>query len=228
MAAGTHEIRADEISSYLRGRMGLLVGPGFTTAPGVLTELAGRLAGEFQTEARGTYLDIGDRCLAAGATEAELRGFIVDFFSKQTRAPEVSHLAKAKWSATLSATIDLNLEDRLQKEADRRVQGRSVTILDDARQPPPPRTLPVYKLLGRVDRDNFAYSGMHYRMKRAGWWRVAVKEFADRVKGSPILCVGMSECPWVVDDLLAEMYAQPSCAPYCLLLLGEDPLLENP
>ncbi len=86
----------------------------------------------------------------------------------------------------------------------------------------------MYKLLGRVDRDNFAYSGMHYRMKRAGWWRVAVKEFADRVKGSPILCVGMSECPWVVDDLLAEMYAQPSCAPYCLLLLGEDPLLENP
>ena len=228
MATETQEIRADEIGSYLRGRMGLLIGPGITTAPGALTELSGELAWKFNAEDRGTYLDVADRCLAAGAADAELRGFITEFFSRRTRAPEVTHLAKAKWSATLSAAIDLHFEERLQQEFERRLPSSTLTVLDDARQPPPPRTTPVYKLLGRVDRENFAYSGIHYRMKRASWWRVAVREFADRVKGSPILCVGMSDCPWVVDDLLAEMYAQPSCAPYCLLLLGEDPLLVNP
>ena len=78
--------------------MGLLVGPGITTSPGVLTELSGELAVKFQTENRGTYLDICDRCLESGVSDVDLRTFIAEFLSKQTRAPEVTHLAKAKWS----------------------------------------------------------------------------------------------------------------------------------
>ncbi len=127
----------------------------------------------------------------------------------------------------MSLCLDTHLEDRLQEESEKRVSRHPITILDDARTPPPPRSIPSYKLLGRSDRDKFSYSALHYRLRRAASWRIFVKEFSDRVKDAPILCLGLSNMTWAVEDLLAEMYAQPTCKPYCLVLLAEDPILNN-
>ena len=221
------QIRADELSSYLRGKMGLVVGPGFTVSPGVLTELSSHLAKEFGVEKRDNFLETADRCVEANTSEEALRESVRQFISIQKPAPTLPHLAKARWSAVLSLTLDTFFEDCLQRESERRYPSHSITVLDDNRQPPPPRTTPVYKLLGRSDRDTFSYTTANYAIRRASWWKHAVKDYADRVKGSPTLCIGMSDCPWALQDLLAEMYVHPTTTPRYLLLLAEDPLREN-
>jgi hypothetical protein len=220
-------IRADELGTYLRGKMGLVVGPGFTINPGVMAELASHLASEFGVESRDSFLETGDRCLEAGISEDLLRDAIRQFLAAQKAAPGLPQLAKARWSAVLSLTLDSFLDERIQREAERRFPRHPVTVLDDGRQPAPPRSTPIFKLLGRSDRDTFAYTNGHYVTRRASWWRSAVKDYADLVKGSPTLCVGMSDCPWALQDLLAEMYAQPTTTPRYILLLAEDPLHQN-
>jgi hypothetical protein len=221
------EINADDVSTYMRGRMGLFVGPEFTLGPGVLQELATALSDAFDVEDSGSFLEVADRCFMLGVAEESVRDAIRVFVASKPRTPQVAPLAKAKWSAIMSLCFDTHLEDRLQQESELRVSRHPVTILDDVRTPPPPRSTPSYKLLGRTDRDQFSCSATHYRVRRAASWRTFVKEFSDRVKDGPILCLGLGNMTWAVEDLLAEMYAQPSCKPYCLLLLAEDPILNN-
>src|SRR5947209_4571355 len=72
-------IRADEVGTYLRGKMGLVVGPGFTINPGVMAELSSHLASEFGVERRDNFLETGDRCLEAGIAEDRLRDGIRQF-----------------------------------------------------------------------------------------------------------------------------------------------------
>ena len=221
------EIGANQIEKLLQRRMGLLVGPGLTYYPGVLGALSKSLADEYEVAERSSYLQVADAALEGGTTEDHLRQSIRQFFDSQTPSVSLSSLAKVKWGSILSLALDVHLESRLKKEADRRPTRQTVTILDEATQVPPPRTIPAYKLLGIVDRERFACSTATYLMRRTGW-RGIVKEFADRIKGGVVLCLGLEECPWAIQDLLAEMASQPSGAPSSLLFLADDPLRDSP
>ena len=172
-------IRADELGTYLRGKMGLVVGPGVTINPGIMAELSSHLASEFGVERRESFLETGERCLEGSVPEDGLRDRIRQFFAAQKAAPGLAQLAKARWSAVLSFALDTFLEDKLQREAERRFPRHPITVLDHGRQPAPPRSTPVFKLLGRTDRDTFAYTNAHYAMRRASWWRSAVRDYAD-------------------------------------------------
>lgn len=224
-------IQAGEVETLLRGRMGLIAGPELTLGPGVYTELSRRLAREHGVAACGHFLETAEACLEAGATEEGIRASIRDHLDGHRPTPTLDLLARVRWSAVLSASLDTHLENRLQRAADRRVvSGRPITILDATSQValPPSRTVPVYKLLGVGAKDEFAFTSVRYRLQRTGWWRTAARGFADRIKGTAVLCVGMADCTWVLEDLLAELVGQPTTAPSHLLLLWDDPLRMNP
>lgn len=107
------EIKADDISTYMRGRMGLLVGSEFTLGPGTMQELSTLLAGVFEVQGSGSPLDVADRCLSRGISDDTVRKAVRDFVKSAPRSPSVAHLAKAKWSTIISMSLDTHLEERL-------------------------------------------------------------------------------------------------------------------
>jgi hypothetical protein len=144
----------------------------------------------------------------------------------QRKSSLLAHITKNRWSAVLCAALDGHFEDAFQQEADRHATWQPVTVLGDLTTIPPPRTVPVFKLLGVAARDNFAVSTVSYLDRRAEW-RHAVKGFADLVKGNPVLCIGMGDVTWVLTDLIVEMIGERSAMPSSFLFLSDDPVCSN-
>lgn len=219
-------IRPEDIGRLIRGRMGVIVGPGLSQCPGVFSDLSRHLSQVFGVEQGANYLKTADAALAKGVKEGDIREQIRSFIDKQPPSALLSHLCKAKWAAAFSASLDTYFEERLRQEYDRRLAGKTVTIISDLATLLPPRSIPIYKLLGIASRAEYAYSTATYVRRRIAW-RGCTKTFADCVKGNPVLCLGMSDCPDVLYDLVAELAGNPSCAPRALLFLADDPLGQN-
>lgn len=222
-----HEIAANEVGELLRGRMGLIVGPSITCYPGILNDLSAHLVEQGKLSVEGTFLEVADALLDNGISDSQILEWIQSFIGKQKQSAVISHLAKARWASVLSGSLDSHLEDALQIESSRRPTRQYVTVLNDPLTPPPPRTIPVFKLLGTSARDSFAFSTVTY-LQRRSTWRHAVRGFADLVKGNPVLCVGMEDCPWLLLDLAGELLGEKTAAPKALLFLASDPLCCSP
>src|SRR5581483_8483954 len=222
-----HEIAANEVGELLRGRMGLIVGPSVTCYPGILNDLSAHLAEQGKASVKGTFLDAADALLDNGISDSQVIEWVQSFLGKQSASAVISHLAKARWASVLSGSLDSHLEDALQTESSRRPTRQNVTVLNDPLTPPPPRTIPIFKLLGTSARDSFAFSTVTY-LQRRSTWRHAVRGFADLVKGNPVLCVGMEACPWLLLDLAGELLGEKTSAPKALLFLASDPLCSSP
>ena len=221
-------VKLENLPQIIRGRLGLIVGPAVTLYPGVLRDLRDTLARSFSFPLpnSGTFLDVADQLVCGGKTANEIRKTVCQFQGEQQPSAVVSHLSKARWSAVLSASLDNYFEDKLQTEAQRRPNRRPVAVFNDLAQMPPPRVLPVFKLLGMQNRSDFPISQVEFMQRRAQW-RYATACFSERVKGSPILCVGMADCDWVLLELLAELFASRTSTPSDLLFLSDDPVIAN-
>jgi hypothetical protein len=220
------EINAADVGQLLRSRMGLLIGPAITKFPDSFTELRDELAKRGEVQPEGTYISTAEVLIEKGVGDSQIRDWVREIVAAQRQSSVLSHLAKPRWAAVLSASLDGHFVDAFQQESSRHVSRQQVTVLGDLLTPPPPRTVPVYKLLGAVTRDGFACSTVTYLERRATW-RHAVKGFADLVKGNPVLCLGMSDCPWLLMDLAVEMIGDRTTAPSALLILAGDPVAEN-
>ena len=220
------EIKATDLCQLLRGRMGLIIGPSITKHPESFTDVNNALAEKGGIEAENTYIATGDVLLDKGISPDLVQEWIRDAVGQQTKSSLLSHINKVRWKAALSASLDAHFEDGFRQEADRRAAWQPVTVLTDMTTPPPPRTTPVFKLLGLATRDGFAYSTVSYLDRRATW-RHAVKGFGDLVKGNPVLCLGMGDATWTLIDLITEMIGERSAIPSALLLLADDPVCGN-
>lgn len=67
------EINASEVGQLLRGRMGLIIGPGVTKFPGSLLEVRDELARRAQVVPEGNYLAVADAASEKGHGEAQIR-----------------------------------------------------------------------------------------------------------------------------------------------------------
>lgn len=222
---GVSRVSEEKIPMLLQGIPGLLLGPAFVYYPGVFRDLIAALSSKFGVPGTGDVFSTADAVRDAGVAETSLRFFLRDFMNAQSPSPQLSLLAKVSWKAVLSFSMDNAFELKMQQEADRRPGRQSFMSLTQLTQPPMPRTVPGYKMLGSLVRDDFTLLSTDY-LKRRKEWRYALKTFIDRVKGSPVLCLGMSEQPQVLLDLLAEM-AEPALSPSALLFLADDPLAGN-
>jgi hypothetical protein len=221
-----HEIKPSDLGELLRGRMGLILGPSITKYASSFSDLARELAEKNNVPPGGTFLDVSDRLLDSGIPEAKIIECIREIVGHQAASAVLTHLTKARWAAVLSAALDSHFEDGFQQENQRSPSRQLVTVLGDLLTPPPPRTIPVFKLLGLIARDGFAYSSVSY-VRRRLTWRHAVKGFADLVHGNPVLCLGMDDCPWLLLDLIGEMLGERGAAPSALVFLADDPVHTN-
>jgi hypothetical protein len=216
------------LEQILRGRPGLIIGSGTTVAPRTLAGIAERIREAFvldPTESQGSYLDAAEVALASGAAERQIKDVVKGVVAGHTPAPILSTLVQVPWNAVFSSALDPHLEHKMTQAATERLRHHPVTVtaLETAL---PPRSVPVFKLLGDVARDDAIVTRAEY-ITRKTTWRYAVPQFSSLVRGGPVLCIGMSDAEWVLHDLLAELIHNNTSAPANLIFLADDPMAIN-
>ena len=190
---------------------------------GCLMALSSDLSREFDGINNQELLLQGDNLSALGIEQKEIRKHISMAINQIRPNNEIQHIAEISWSAVLSASIDSHFERTFQRWADRSPARPNITAITNLSQPIPPRTIPVYKLLGSIQSDDFVITSNDYRLRKTQW-RQALGGFCNNVQGSPTLCLGMAECRWLLLDLLFEMLSEPRYNPGPILVFEEDPI----
>ncbi len=213
-------ITLTEAETLFRGRLGLIFGPGITLSHEFYTELAQFLSKKWSIPCDGTYLQVGQKALAQGVSPDEVKGAPAEFLKPLTPFTHVNRVANVKWSAALSLTLDGIFEDAISRACERRTSGFTVTQVLKLPQALPPKTIPIFKLLGCVT-QNLIYSDIGYTAYRPRW-RYAVQEFADRVQEHAVICLGLKGCDWLFLDLLSQVLSEPKTTLRPLVLIEAE------
>lgn len=200
-------ITVDEAEMLFGGRMGLIFGPGITLDGNFYQELTTQLASKWNGQLNANYLRNGQHALDTGIDSELVKVAIADCISGHKGFAQLSRIACFKWSAALSLTLDTTFEGELTRASERKPSGFTPTQVTEFPQPLPPKTIPVFKLLGNTA-QNLVFSEIDYAARRPTW-RYAVHEFADRVQGNPVVCLGLTGCLWLLLDLLSQMLSEP-------------------
>lgn len=216
-------VTVDDLPRLIRGHLGLILGSAATTGPGTHATLIRQLTDKFDVERQSTLFDTVDEVLRSGVDAAAIRQTLRDALGSLSPLAQLRELAKPSWRAILSTTLDTAFEMALRERLDRSPASRTVTALSDFALPLPPRSVPIFCLLGSRDRSDFVASSNDYRVHRVAW-RLAMHAFAAHVKGNPVLCIGFGETTWLLLDVLAEIVHDPMSRPGPILLLEEDAL----
>ena len=212
---------AADVAGLLRGRMGLIIGPDITCGEGFLDELSAHLAVKFKVSDGRDYKATSDAALQAGEGEQNVREGIREFIEIRKKPAALSTLAKGKWAAVLSLSIDNNFETELKLNREKHPLRRNVFVASSLATNIPQKTLPVFKLLGRADGDDFAFCKTEYLLRKNDW-NFAIHEFADHTKGNPVLCVGIPEGSDLLHDLLGLMISRLQLFPKQLIFLSDS------
>lgn len=214
-----------ELSQHLRTGCGLIIGPAQSIGPSGIAQIATALQDRFNLTARGASLSMLPETVS-GFPEDAIRATLKEVIAATKASPHLRDIAKIHWSAVLSFTLDLHFEERAQEEAQKKLNRKPITVVADASLPLPPKTVPVFKMLGAHTRQDFSASASSYIQHRSDW-RTFVPLFAQMVHGRPVVCLGMSDLEAELLDLAGEFAVGRGNAPSTLLLLADDPLSNN-
>jgi hypothetical protein len=215
-----HKISLTEVEALFRGRLGLVFGPGITVSSHFFEHLAMFLAEKWGGQLGQTYLQVAQQALGQGVSPGDVRTAIMGFLKPMAGVAHLQRIANVKWSAALSLTLDIAFEEALARACERRPSGFTATQVVELPQALPPKTVPVFKLLGNAE-QNIVYSEISYTGRRPKW-RYAVQEFADRIQDNPVVCLGLEGCHWLLLDLLSQMLSEPRTIMRPLLLLESE------
>lgn len=203
------------------GAVGLLLGPG-VTAIGWQLKFQALTKERFATASAGRYFDVVDAARSKGTSDGDLRSAVRAALGQSLPHKDLPTLATVRWSAVLSASIDHRFESLLVKEADRNPQRPGPIVLDDATIAPPPRSVPIFKLLGSAEGDRFILGSVDYLRASRTQWRRAAAEFAQRVKAGAVVCLGFDDALWALHDIVAELIATKATSPSVVVLLKSE------
>ncbi len=214
------QISREDVEKLLTGRLGLLFGAQLTRSHDVWEQITQHLAKKHTVDAPRDFFDVGNQILSKGVPVNDLAAEIRSILSALPLNPSAQKIAKVRWAAALSTTLDTSFESEFQAANRRRPNGPKVAVLSDLPQVVPPRQIPVFKLLGSIDRDDFALSEASYAIRRARW-PAALKDFIDLVKDKPVLCLGMRGLN-ILLDVVAGLTASATITPTWFLFLQEE------
>lgn len=229
MPSELRAITAEDLGSILHKGMGLIVGPSYT-APSFLRALDKSLF-ELHSEHISDgepYFRAVDRVL--NRSEFEQVEPVRESVKEAIRSASVSSRAKQActrlagfpWSAVVSLGVDTSFDEAFKQEARKRSPvARPVMTLDHAGPDVPPRSTPVYHLIGAATSDAFVVDGADYR-DRQSYWGEMLRDFVDRVQTDPILCIGLRESGEVFLDLIARLTATRGFGRAKFILLEEE------
>lgn len=219
------DVDPGQLAGYLRGRMGLMIGPDVTKFPGSFTAVSVELAKQGAVAPQPRFIDTAALLLEKGLAAPAIHDCVRTIVGAQASSSVLGQLAKLRWSSVLSFSLDSHFDDSFRQERDRRPTWPPITLLRTLAEPLPPKTIAVFKLMGVASEDSCAYSTAAYAVRKAAW-RDAAKLFRDHIKTNPVLCIGMSDASWALIDFISDMLAVRAL-PNALLLLADDPLCNN-
>lgn len=203
MASEAAIISLDDAEKLVRGHMGLLFGPGLSRPGANFPALAGAIAKEFGVDSGDSYLRAAELALLAGANIDSVTQIIRATVDAASDFVHLKRVANLHWSGVLSLALDGSFEAEIRRACERRTSGITVTEISQFPSMPPFKSIPIYKLLGRLDSGDFVYSETLYIARRPSW-KYPIRDFVDRVKSGPLIGLGLSGCGSMVLDVLAE------------------------
>ena len=228
----------EELAS-LTLRPGLLFGPGAIRTTGdLVAEFHKVFSALGMSELLGPDASDAD-CPAAvdAATEAKpeklevLEHALLDKLRALKPALEVPHLVRAGWSAYVSLTEDLLLEESLRTYADGIPSSKPVTIVDHPSVEPPSRSHPVYKLLGNLTNsaeDCFVCLSDADILVRRQYWSGILSSLTNFLRDAPLFVVGFEPAVQRLRDVLSLLAVQSHPRITRLRFLRHDACLNDP
>jgi hypothetical protein len=208
MSSELPKITLDQADALLRSHIGLLCGPCITRPEASFPAIASMLARKFDLGAESNYLRAAQVAIDKGEQSESITNAIREFISGTAVFTQIDRVANLRWSAVMSFALDSSLEAEMRRACARRTSGMTVTDVVSFPQGVPLKTVPVFKLLGTLDSQDFVHSERTYAVRRPTW-RFPVREFADRIKSGPVFCLGLADCHPMLLDLLAELVFEP-------------------
>lgn len=227
-----------ELSS-LTLRPGLLFGPDVTRAPGELAlqfyDTFTRLGFSDLMNSDASDVDYPEAVDAAFERAPEKQDLLAHTLIEKLRglkpSLEVSRLVLAGWSAYVSMTEDLLLEEALRNHTDSIPSSKSVTIIDHPSVEPPIRSYPVYKLLGNLNNSDpdrtVCISDAEMLVRKQSWSRM-ISSLANYLRDAPLIVLGFASTVQRLRDILSLFAAQNSPRITKLRFLKGDPCLKDP
>ena len=220
------EILEKDLNRLLGDTQGLLLGIAATLFPGVSTALRSSFGLPSSLMPHTFHDTIFENAAVKTDSPNDLQKDLAVALEAMTSGPTLQPLARIPWKAVLSATPDLRFEELFRKESDRHAHRSPPAVVTSLGQPIPPRCIPVFKLVGAVNRSDLVATRNQF-LQRRSQWRMALRSFFDETRGSPILVMGMEESIDILRDVLVEMMAQSILRPRFLAVFSDDPISHN-
>lgn len=220
-----NRISSGDLSRIIRQRVGLIIGPGVTTGALLPSAVASVLGIEEIGDPR-TSFDLLEAARQQDVPIDEIHRAIQQGITDATPSPALPVLARTRWACVMSLTFDTVFENRLRQVLDRRAAPQPITVYHSLTEAIRPHSIPVFKLLGSVEHGNPVCSSAEYLLRR-NLWQIALETFKENVRSSAVLCVGMSDAPDILHDLLAEFRRVDRALPRHFLFLANDPLHDD-
>ena len=233
------EISLQEAIDSLSRRPGLVIGPGATSLPGILSKIfldAFRPYGQseiFKEIVNDSNYRAALDVLAENVPEdfISVKRTIRDGLLKLTASLDLPHLAKAGWSACISLSEDVLFESALSNFLDGKPSSVASTIIDHIAVNPPERTIPIYKLLGNinsVDDDRMLAITESDLLLRQQDWAELLRSFPDYLREAPLFFIGTEAVIPLVRALMSTLLAMPRPGVSRFLFLKDDKTLDDP
>jgi hypothetical protein len=164
----SQKITLDEAESFLKGRVGLISGPGMTIDDDFFQSLSSDLAQKWGIQNDDSYIKIAQKALDESVSEQEVVATISTLTIAKKSSPNFERYSNMKISAVLSLSLDSHLENFILRNCEKRGLYFLPTQISVFPTILPPKTIPVFKLLGSIEQQ-FVYSEIGYTSKRPTW-----------------------------------------------------------
>lgn len=231
-----NRIGLDDALALIHRRPGLVLGPAASLHRTALEEIARDLVTQvpgigLSNDLR-SYLDGVDIVKAKAPSELDR---VVLWIRQELRTQQASldlaHLVKTRWSACVSLTPDMLFESALRDRFDGLATSRTVTVIDHPSILPPPRTLPIYKLLGSLASDEIGrrlVTSKSELLLRQAAWPTMLATLTDHLRQAPLFLIGTESELDLTAKFLSTIYSRPPPHPGILLFLASDPAISDP
>ncbi len=223
--------------SLLPRRPGLVIGEDATTYSGALESVKEKLIDFLPEDARPdakrrSALDVLDTIRQLNPHKADAASSVfVDYIQGLSPSLDSQHLSRIQWSAVISLTYDLIFESQSRDYLDSIASSRTLTIVDSPTVAVPPRSTPVFKLLGNIfERDPtkqaaIASSDLLIRQQQ---WPALLRQCGDTLRGCPIFLAGNTTSRDFLRPMLGSLFNQKAAHPKLVLILESDGTLDDP
>ena len=218
---GNRNITLDDAELLFGTRMGLVCGANVTGRENLFEQLNTLFASQFEVKQGDNYTATVQNALDKGVLRQDVMKAAAKYISKAPKSDVIARLASLKWSAALTLTLDEHFSDEFSRASNKNAVGGNVTQVNEFPKSIPPYTLPVFQLLGSLDKEGCVLSKSDYRSKKSSW-RYATRDFIDKIKDAPVVLLGVNAWEDALLDLLSEMLSNSKTIPTAFLFLRSE------